>query len=461
MTFNQLLLIFRAHLRVTLVTLFLVMLGALIASLFLPTVFKADATLVVDVRSPDTVLGNSGLPFMSPAYMNTQAELISSARVIEQAISTLKLEQNEEMKAKWEALELENKTFREWLTDFIRANLKVTPGKESNTLTVAVSSESPKFSADLANALAEAYITTSVALSVQPAKTYAQFFELQKQEARKELMEAQARLSDFQRERGIVIASDDQIDVENARLNELSSALTEIQTRRADQVGRASSAGEQGLLQDPISNVVLNNLRSQLQQKQSELAEASARIGVNHPEYQRLKAEVDALQTSVSQEIQRSNATLRAGARASISQESTVRKALEEQRERILKLTENRDSAKALQRDLDAAQKQFELVSARTSMSEISSRQATANAFMVSAASVPAAPSSPGPLVILLSAALFGLVLGLVISCAIEFFDHRVRSADDLAMVGLPVLARISTSTSQPRLTFNPRLTKP
>ncbi|HEX4856390.1 MAG TPA: hypothetical protein VFV28_06220, partial [Limnobacter sp.] len=436
MTFNQLQLIFRAHLRITLLTLGLVVLGALLASFLLPTEYKADATLVVDVRSPDTVLGNSGLPFMSPAYMNTQAELVSSARVIEQAITSLKLEDNQDMKAQWESLEIKDKTFKEWLTESIRANLSVSPGKESNTLTISATSESPQFSADLTNALAQAYITTSIALNVQPAKNYAQFFEQQQQEARKELIEAQARLSDFQRERGIVIASDDQIDVENARLNELSSALTEIQTRRADQVGRAASAGAQGLLQDPISNVVLNSLRSQLQQKQSELAEASARIGINHPEYQRLKAEVDALQVSVNQEIQRSNATLRAGARASISQEATVRKALEEQRQRILKLTENRDSAMALQRDVDAAQKQFELVSARTSMSEISSRQTSANAFLVSAASVPTAPSTPGAGIILLSASFFGLILGLMLSCAIEFFDHRVRSSDDLSMVG-------------------------
>jgi len=457
MTLNQLQLIFRAHLKVILITIALVVAGAVATTILLRDVYKASATLVVDVRSADSILGNSGLPLMSPGYMNTQAELASSRRVVEKAISTLKLEENEPMKAQWEENVSDSRSYRQWLVDFVQSSMKVSPGKESNTLSIVVSSRSPEFSAELANGLAQAYISTSIAMNVEPAKNYVQFFEEQQKKARNDLIEAQNRLSDFQRERGIVIVTDDQIDVENARLAELSSALTETQNRRADQVGRASSAGAQGLLQDPISNVVLNSLRSQLQQKQSALAEASARIGENHPEYQRLKAEVDSLQNSVSTEIARSNATLRAGARASASQEATIQKALEDQRIRILKLTENKDSAMALQRDLDAAQKQFEMVATRTSMSEISSQQTSANVFLVSSASAPINPSSPGLPVVLLSALLFGLVLGLVISCAIEFMDHRVRSSDDLTLVGLTSIAKISSRNTTPKLNFHPR----
>ena len=457
MTLSQLQLIFRAHIRVIMLTLCVVVAGALLMAAVLPTVYKASATLLVDVRSPDTVLGNSGLPFTSPAYMNTQSELVASGRVVEKAISILKLEDSETLREMWDSEGSDKPAFKQWLVEFIQASLEVAPGKESNTLTLTVSSDSPEFAANLANGLAEAYINTSVAMNVEPAKVFVQFFEEQKAEARKELIEAQARLSDFQRERGIVIATDDQIDVENARLNELSSALTQVQTQRADQVGRAASSGAQGLLQDPMSNVVLNSLRTQLQQRQAALAEASARIGVNHPEYQRLKAEVDSLQSNVNIEIARSNATLRATASAAISQESSIRRALEEQRNRILKLTENRDSAMTLQRDLDAAQKQFELVSARTSMSEISSRHTTSNTFLVSAASLPSNPSSPGLTLIGFSAILFGLLLGLVMACAIEFLDHRIRSTEDLSSLGIPVLSRISSSNQQPQLKLSPR----
>lgn len=446
MTFNQIRLIFNAHLRLILLTLCVVLAGALVTAALLPKEFKANATLIIDVRSPDSVFGNSGLPLTSPAYMNTQAEIASSGRVIRQAITSLKLTSDDALKVQWEKAGNPEQDFESWLVNFLQDSLDVSPGKESNTLQIAASSDTPEFSAALANGVAKAYIVTSVALNVEPAKAYAQFFDEQQQEARQELIAAQARLSDFQRERGIVIASDDQIDVENARLNELSSALTQVQAESADQFSRAANSGDRGLLQDPMSNIVLNTLRTQLQQKQSLLAEASARIGENHPEFRRLKAEVDALRSSVAEEILRSNATLNAGAKASAGRAATIQNALEDQRNKILKLKENSDSAMTLKRDLQAAEKQFELVSTRTSMSEISSRQATSNAFLVSEASVPIAPSSPKLGLIALSALLFGLALGLALACVTEYLDHRIRSKEDLYLLGVPTLAMISAS---------------
>ena len=444
MTFNQLQLIFRAHLQVIVIIMFVVLFGALVTAFLIPKSYTAKSTLVIDVRSPDSVFGNSGLPLTSPAYMNTQAEIVTSGRVIRQAIKTLKLEEDQELRALWETTDQEENEFENWLVNLVQSRLEVAPGKESNTLQITASSSSPTFAAELANGISQAYITTSVALNVEPAKAYAQFFDEQQREAREELIAAQTRLSDFQRERGIVIASDDQIDIENARLNELSSALTQVQAESAEQFSRAASSGEKGLIQDPMSNVVLNTLRTQLQQKQSVLAEASARIGEKHPEFQRLKAEVQALQNSVNQEILRSNATLGAGAKAAAGRAASLKKALEEQRQKILTMKENSDSALTLKRDLEAAKNQFELVSTRTSMSEISSRQATANAFLVTEASVPKTPSSPRLGLIALSALLFGLALGSAIACITEYLDHRVRSKDDLSLLGLPALALIS-----------------
>ena len=448
MTFNQILLIFKAHLRIILTTLLTVLFGALVTAVLLPKSYTANATLVIDVRSPDSVFGNSGLPLTSPAYMNTQAEIATSRRVIEQTITTLKLSENAKLKKAWEDLPSSKPEFNVWLIEFIQDSVDVLPGKESNTLQVVAKSDSPSLSAQIANGISKAYISTSIQLNVEPAKVYAQFFDEQQREARDELIAAQSRLTDFQRERGIVIATDDQIDVENARLNELSSALTQVEAESAEQFSRAASSGEFGLLQDPMSNIVLNTLRTQLQQKQSTLAEASARIGVNHPEYRRIKAEVDALHTSVAKEIERSNATLGANARASASRETSIRRTLDEQRNKILKLKENSDSAMTLKRDLEAAQKQFELVSTRSSLSDISSRQASANAFLVSEANTPTNISSPKLGLIAISAVLFGLLLGLAVACITEYLDHRVRSIQDLSLLGLPTLALISSNKS-------------
>jgi succinoglycan biosynthesis transport protein ExoP len=64
--------------------------------------------------------------------------------------------------------------------------------------------------------------------AVDPAKQYSTFFEQRVKEARDTLEAAQAKLSAFQRENGVV-ATDERMDVETQRLNELSSQLVQLQ----------------------------------------------------------------------------------------------------------------------------------------------------------------------------------------------------------------------------------------
>lgn len=452
MTLNQLFLIVRARLRLVVTVLLVITLSAIITAAFLPKLYTAQAKLLVDVRSADSVLGTPGLPFTSPAYMNTQAELITSARVVSLAIKQLKLKDNETLHAQWERTGSNRPAFDQWLTDFLISKVQVSSGKESNTLTISASMADPTLSAQLANALARAYIQTAIELNVEPAKEYVQVFDQQLQEAREALIEAQTRLSNFQRDNGLVVVSDERMDVESARLNELSSALTQAQAQRADQASRAASSGSDALLQDPTNVIVINSLRTQLKQKQADLAEASARIGENHPEYARLKAEVDALQRSVQEEASRNNATLNATTRASMNREATIKRAVEEQRSKILQLKAQRDAAMTLQRDVDAAQKQFELLSTRIGQSEISSRQTTTHANLISQALVPTEPSSPRWSIVIAGALLMGLLMGVGTAYVSEVSEPFVRSVEDLQHIDLPPLGLVSGGvlTNQP-----------
>jgi hypothetical protein len=76
----------------------------------------------------------------------------------------------------------------------------------------------------MANAFVQAYMDTALALRVNPARQYSGFFDQQVKDARDALEKAQAKVSAFQKAKGI-IATDERLDVENARLNELSSQL--------------------------------------------------------------------------------------------------------------------------------------------------------------------------------------------------------------------------------------------
>ena len=78
---------------------------------------------------------------------------------------------------------------------------------------------------------ADAYIDTNIDLKVDSAKQYATWFNEQSRTLRADLEAKEKRLSDFQNAAGIV-ATDDKLDVENARLQELSTQLVAVQSQR-------------------------------------------------------------------------------------------------------------------------------------------------------------------------------------------------------------------------------------
>ena len=68
----------------------------------------------------------------------------------------------------------------------------------------------PEFAAAVANAFAHAYMSTTIELKVEPARQYADWFGTQGKELRDRLEKAQAKLSAYQQEHGIV-ASDERV----------------------------------------------------------------------------------------------------------------------------------------------------------------------------------------------------------------------------------------------------------
>ena len=71
----------------------------------------------------------------------------------------------------------------------------------------------------------QAYIDVSLDMRTSPAKQYSSFFDGRAKEAREQLEAAQAKLSAFQKDNGI-IATDERLDVESSRSRSCSTRRT-------------------------------------------------------------------------------------------------------------------------------------------------------------------------------------------------------------------------------------------
>ena len=101
MNLHQFLLILRARYKLILFMLLATVATTAVVSLMLPRQYIAASAVVIDVKSPDPIVGMY-LPAISmPGYMATQADVINSDRVAQKVVKITQLDQNSQARAQW------------------------------------------------------------------------------------------------------------------------------------------------------------------------------------------------------------------------------------------------------------------------------------------------------------------------------------------------------------------------
>ena len=460
MTISQLLNILRARAGVILMTLLITMLAALGISLVMPKQYTAMASLVVDVKSLDPVAGTIAPGIFAPGYMSTQIDILNSERVSERVVKMLGLDKDEKSKAAWMEADKGEGDFVNWLAKGLQTKLDAKPSRDSNIIQVAYRGSNPKFVAAAANAFAQAYIDVDLALKIEPARQYAAWFEDQTLQARNTLEAAQARLSDYQQRNGIVSA-DERLDAENNKINDLTTQLTLVQA----QIGEAQSkreSGNTGSTDAAMQSATISQLKSDITRLDARLQESNGNLGRNHPQTLRMQAELNSLRAQLNREVGQIATSFDTSLRIGRQREQQLQAALAAQKTKVLKLNKQRDENSVLRRDVESAQKDYETLSNRLSVTRLESRTSKTNISILSPATVPLSASKPKVLLNTIAGAAVGLMLGLAFAIALELANRRIRSVHDLAIaLDVPVLARISSVKQVGKVGWRPRYLLP
>jgi chain length determinant protein EpsF len=444
MTFGQFLSILRARKWAALGVFLLVVITTVGLSLVWPSTYTATASVVVDAR-PDPVTAMVNPAAVMPSFMATQVDILTSDRVALRVIRDLKLLDNAQLRQQWQE-EAEGKgTIEQWLVDLLQKKLDVKPSRESNVVSISYKAPDPRFAAGLANAFAQAYIATTLELRVDPAKQFSSFFTIQSKDAREALEKAQTRVSTFQREKGI-IATDERLDVENARLNELSSQLVQIQAISSESGSRQAQAqGPQGdRMQEVLNNPLIGGLKADLTRNEARLQELNSKFGDNHPQVIEAKANIAELRSRIDGEIRRVTGGVAVSNTINKQREAQVKRELDDQRAKVLRMKAVRDEGQVLVREVESAQRTYDSLMARLNQTAMEAQSTQSYANVLTTAQPPADPSSPKLVLNTLLSIFVGALLALGVVLMRELTDRRVRSSEDvLESLGLPVLGSL------------------
>lgn len=446
MTLQQFLLILRARWKVALLVFVLTVATTVTVSLLLPKQYTASAAVVVDVKSPDPVSGLMLQGMMAPGYMATQVDIINSDRVAQAVVKNLRMDTSPAIQAQWQEATQGKGQLRDWLANLLQKNLDVKPSRESNVISINYTGADPEFAAAVANAFAQAYMDVNLDLRVAPARQFAAFFDEQTKAARGKLEAAQQALSDYQQANGITSA-DERMDFETAKLNETSSQLTGVQALTTDSSSKRQSA-KADTIAEVMQSPLINGLKADIARLEAKLNESSGNLGKNHPQIQRTEAELTTLKAQLDAETRKITASIDTTYQVGKQREAQLQGALAAQKARVLQLNKQRDELNVLRRDIESAQRAFEIVSQRASQTNIESQTNQTNIAVLNPASPPPDPSKPKVLLNTLVSVFLGGVLAIGLALVLELMNRRVRSTDDLVeALELPVLGAISSAS--------------
>jgi succinoglycan biosynthesis transport protein ExoP len=450
MDLKQYILALGARRKAFFVALIATIVTAIAVALIVPKKYVATASLMMDARDEQTMTPARLTPRERATYLQTQVELLMSNRISTQVARDLKLAQRPGVREAWEQDTGGLGSIDEWIAEGLRLKLDIDTSVSSLVL-VGFSSDDPKYAAEVANGFAKAYLDTVLQLRTEPTREAAKWFDEQLKTLRTQVIQAQTRLNSYQKQKGI-LAEDARLDVESARLAELSTQLLAARNATYDTLSRykqATEIMESGVapeaIPDVLSNTHLNALKVDLSRVEGRLEQESAVLGPNHPQFLRSSAEAQALREKLKSESKKLVAGLGNAVQQSRKREADLQAAIDAQNQRLLNVKDYRIDMAAMTRDIEAAQRSYDTVLTRYMTNKIDATANTTNVMLLSPASEPIKPVHPKVGLIAGLSVVLGLLLAAGIVYVLEMLDRRVRSRHDLeSRLAVPSLGRLS-----------------
>ena len=444
MTFQQIFAILRAR-RIWALSLFVLVFGSAVAfTLLLPKTYTATASVLLDVKNADPIAGVVSPSMATPAYLMTQVDIINSKRVSMRVIKNLRLSESTEMRTKWKESTKATGNFEGWLATALQSSMEARPSRGSNVIFVTYKAADPQFASVVANGFVQAYLDTVLELRTNPAKQSRDFFEANAKSARQALEDAQAKLSDYQKTQDLLV-TDERLDVETTRLNELSNQVVATQALAVDSGSRQAAAKAQGERSpDVMASPLVGTLKAELIRQQTNLEQLSTRLGDSHPAVVEARTGVDETRRKLDAEIIRVTSSVGVGNSVNLSRVAQLHASLDAQRVKVLKMKRVRDEATILQRDVDSAQRAYEGVLVRMSNTYLESQANQANISALETAVAPSIPSSPMIFTNVALGGVLALIVSVGVALLVEHLDRRLRVHSEIeALLNQPLIGSI------------------
>jgi polysaccharide biosynthesis transport protein len=329
------------------------------------------------------------------------------------------------------------------LIDQYLAMLSVQPILNSRLVGIAFASPSPSLSAEISNAHVAAYrefiIDQRASLSTEAKK----ILESELAKARERLVNAEAAINRFRKERDVVGLEGEATDVVNAQLVDLNQRLTKTQAERIALESQYVLIQRRDYESVPAvaRDETYRNLKSQLGLVRANRAELEQKFKPAFPALKEVLARERELNAQVNAHIHRIVSTVESSYLQAKAHEELLQKRFDLQRQRALAQKDISADYQTLKREVSTGQELYASLLHRLKDVDVAEEIKVTNIWTVDQAAIPTLPSHPRRLKTLGYAAAGGLILGLLLALLLEHLDNTVKSPEDVSRhLRLPTL---------------------
>jgi succinoglycan biosynthesis transport protein ExoP len=336
---------------------------------------------------------------------------------------------------------------REYLIGLLMQGLKVSNDGRSYTIHIAFASPHPRIAAIVANTYADQYFANQLDMKAAATTRANELLSQRLGELRRQLEESETAVETYRRAGGML--GDKAGTIMTQQLSQTNSELAVARNQRVEAESKLAvvqSKIHDGADLQTLSDVVTSSLLQSLIAKQAELrhqeAQLKSQYTASYPNMKSVQADVAALQRQIDEETARVVAGLANQVDIARDRELQLQRDLERLEHQFGQGSEAEVKLQQLQREADANRVVYEAYLNR--LKEVTEQQQlqSADAYLVSLASMPTVPSYPRYRPLLILGLAFGGLAGISLAFLRDRLDQRLRSIGQVEEItGIPVVA--------------------
>jgi len=426
--------------------------AAIIVTLLTKPQYRAWVTLEVNPPTVEILDEKTREAASAPSlfdFVATQVGLLSSHTLAERVAQDLNLASNPSFVGK----DGDAATRLKIASAKVAGGLQVEAPKEGQLIKFAFVSESPQLAAEIANGLAENFISSGLQRRFE-ASTYARtFLQQQIAKTRRDLERSEKQMVAYAQAQGIINTStgepgqagNDAGSLQGASLVALNAALAEATARRVQAEGAYRNARLTGASAGVADTQGLRQAKAALE---AEYQDKRTLMKPDHPDMLSLRSRIDELNRQIASEGSQIAGgrvgALLADYRAAASAENALRSRVSQLKGAVLDLRGRSIQYNILLREVDTNRGLYDALLQRYKEIGVAGGVGTTPVSIVDRADVPGGPYKPNLMFNLLVGLALGLMGGIAAAIALEIVNDTVKTREDVRnKLGLACLGAI------------------